>query len=146
LTTAARAPRSGGSQADAALTGVRSQHRERMIFLENRYTGVFEQVDNWWTGFIEELPGCNVQERTLDEARASLKEAIQDVLQANREIGAPRGTGSRGPPTVRAGKLKSRPEPVHATNSGRARPGQRSVGGCTRQWRLGEMSVTTERT
>jgi predicted RNase H-like HicB family nuclease len=41
---------------------------------------------HWWTGFAEELPGCNVQERTLDEARASLKEAIQDVLQANREL------------------------------------------------------------
>jgi predicted RNase H-like HicB family nuclease len=54
--------------------------------MENRYTAVFEQVDNWWTGFVEELPGCNVQERTLDEARASLKEAIQDVLQANREL------------------------------------------------------------
>jgi predicted RNase H-like HicB family nuclease len=54
--------------------------------MENRYTGMFEHVDNWWTGFVEELPGCNVQERTRDEARASLKEAIQDVLQANREL------------------------------------------------------------
>jgi predicted RNase H-like HicB family nuclease len=54
--------------------------------MENRYAGVFEQVDNWWTGFVEELPGCNVQERTLDEARTSLKEAVQDVLQANREL------------------------------------------------------------
>ena len=54
--------------------------------MENQYTGVYEQVDNWWTGFVEELPGCNVQEATLDEARASLKEAIQEVLQANREL------------------------------------------------------------
>ena len=51
-----------------------------------QYTGVFEQVDNWWTGFVEELPGCNVQERTLDEARASLKAAIQEILAANREL------------------------------------------------------------
>ena len=54
--------------------------------MENQYTGVFEQVDIWWTGFVEELPGCNVQEATLDEARASLKEAIQEILQANREL------------------------------------------------------------
>ena len=53
--------------------------------MENQYTGVFEQVGNWWTGLVEELPGCNVQEATLDEARASLKEAIQEVL-ANREL------------------------------------------------------------
>ena len=39
--------------------------------MENRYTGVFEQVGDWWLGYAEELPGCNAQERTLDEARAS---------------------------------------------------------------------------
>ena len=60
--------------------------RGRIDAMENQYTGVFEQVDNWWTGFVEELPGCNVQEATLDEARASRKEAIQESLQANREL------------------------------------------------------------
>ncbi len=54
--------------------------------MENRYTGVFEQVGDWWTGYVEELPGCNVQERTLPEARESLKEAVQLILQANRDI------------------------------------------------------------
>lgn len=57
-----------------------------MTVMENQYTGIFEQVDDWWTGFLEELPGCNVQERTLDEARTSLREAVRDVLQANREL------------------------------------------------------------
>ena len=36
--------------------------------MENRYTGVFEQVGDWWIGHVEELPGCNVQERSLEEA------------------------------------------------------------------------------
>lgn len=52
----------------------------------NLYTGVFEQVGDWWTGFVEELPGCNVQERSLSEARESLKAAVHDVLEANREL------------------------------------------------------------
>jgi predicted RNase H-like HicB family nuclease len=52
----------------------------------NNYTGVFEQVAEWWTGYVEELPGCNVQERTLDEARESLKEAVQLIVHANREL------------------------------------------------------------
>jgi predicted RNase H-like HicB family nuclease len=52
----------------------------------NQYTGVFERVGDWWTGFVEELPGCNVQERTLAEARDSLKAAVQEILQANREL------------------------------------------------------------
>ncbi len=54
--------------------------------MENRYTAVFEAVGKWWTGYVEELPGCNVQERTLEEARESLKEAIRLILQANREL------------------------------------------------------------
>ena len=54
--------------------------------MENRYTAVFEEVEGWWIGNVEELPGCNVQERTLHETRESVKEAIQLVLQANREL------------------------------------------------------------
>ncbi len=54
--------------------------------MANRYTAVFEQIGEWWIGYAEELPGANVQEKTLEEARESLKEAIQLVLQANREV------------------------------------------------------------
>ena len=67
----------------------RSVNREfggRIASMENQYTGVYEEVEGWWTGFVEELPGCNVQERTLEEARVSLKEAVQEVLLANREL------------------------------------------------------------
>jgi len=60
--------------------------RVRMTVMDNRYTGVFEQVGDWWIGHVEELPGCNVQERTLEEARQSLKEAVQLIVQANREL------------------------------------------------------------
>jgi predicted RNase H-like HicB family nuclease len=57
-----------------------------MELVKNRYTAAFEQVGDWWIGHVEELPGCNVQERTLEEARESLKEAIQLVVQANRDL------------------------------------------------------------
>ena len=56
------------------------------VVMENQYTGVFERVGDWWTAYVEELPGCNVQESTLEEARESLKEAIQAIVQANREV------------------------------------------------------------
>lgn len=49
-------------------------------------TAVYEQVDQWWIGSVEELPGANAQERTLEEARESLKEAVQLILEANREL------------------------------------------------------------
>lgn len=57
-----------------------------MLPLEVRYTAVFEQVGDWWMAFAEELPGANSQGRTLEEARESLKEAIQLILEANREL------------------------------------------------------------
>ncbi|MCI0409235.1 MAG: type II toxin-antitoxin system HicB family antitoxin, partial [Acidobacteria bacterium] len=44
------------------------------------------KVGDWWTGYVEELPGCNVQEQTLEEAGTSLKEVIRLILEANREL------------------------------------------------------------
>ncbi len=50
------------------------------------FTAVFQHDGDWWVGWVEELPGANAQERTLDAARESLKEAIRDIIAANREI------------------------------------------------------------
>lgn len=50
------------------------------------FTTVYQQDEGWWIGYVEELPGANVQERTIEEARESLVEAIRDVLEANREL------------------------------------------------------------
>lgn len=52
----------------------------------NTFTAVFEQTDNWWIGYVEELPGANTQGATLEEARENLKEAIQLIIEANREL------------------------------------------------------------
>ncbi len=54
--------------------------------MENQYTGVFEQVGEWWIAYVEELPGCNVQERTQAEDRDSLREAIQLIVHTNRDL------------------------------------------------------------
>lgn len=52
----------------------------------NTFTGVFEKVDDWYIGYVQELPGANVQEKTLAEARESLREAIELILISNREM------------------------------------------------------------
>jgi predicted RNase H-like HicB family nuclease len=46
------------------------------------FTAIFEQVGEWWIGYVEELPGANTQGRTLDEARENLKEAVQLIYAA----------------------------------------------------------------
>jgi predicted RNase H-like HicB family nuclease len=53
--------------------------------MSHTFTAVFEQDGPWWIGYVEELPGANSQGATLDEARENLKEAIQLILEENRE-------------------------------------------------------------
>ena len=49
-------------------------------------TAVYLQVAEGYVAFVEELPGANTQGATLEEAKANLREAVQLVLEANREI------------------------------------------------------------
>lgn len=51
-----------------------------------RFSAVYQEDGDWWLGYVEELPGANSQERTLEECRESLKEAVELVLGANREL------------------------------------------------------------
>ena len=50
------------------------------------FTAIFQEVDEGYIAFVEELPGANSQGSTLEEARSNLKEAIQLVLESNREL------------------------------------------------------------
>ena len=43
-------------------------------------------VPEGYIGFVEEIPGANSQGETLDEVRENLREAVQLVLEANREL------------------------------------------------------------
>lgn len=49
-------------------------------------TAVFEKVPNGYIGYVEELPGANTQGRTLEETRENLKEAVELVIEANRQL------------------------------------------------------------
>lgn len=51
-----------------------------------KLTKVFQQIPEGFIGFVEELPGANTQAPTLEEARASLEEAVNLVLEANRTL------------------------------------------------------------
>ena len=50
------------------------------------FSAIFQNVAEGYIGFVEELSGANSQGNTLDEARTNLKEAIQLVIDSNREI------------------------------------------------------------
>jgi predicted RNase H-like HicB family nuclease len=49
-------------------------------------TAIFMQVPEGYIAFVEELPGANTQGDTLEEARENLREAVELILEANREL------------------------------------------------------------
>ena len=54
--------------------------------MQRTFTAVFQPAEEGgYAAWVEELPGANTQGETLDEARENLKEAIQLMLEFNRE-------------------------------------------------------------
>ena len=52
-----------------------------------KLTAVFEEAEEGgFIAFIEELPGVNTQGETLEESKTNLLEALELVLQTQREI------------------------------------------------------------
>ena len=49
-------------------------------------TAIYEEAEEGgYIGYIAELPGANTQGETMDEVRENLLEAMQMILEANRE-------------------------------------------------------------
>ena len=66
--------------------------------MANTYTAITKHDENWWIGWIEEVPGVNCQERSREELIDNLKEALefnrQEAIQAFIGSKAQRGTRS----------------------------------------------------
>jgi predicted RNase H-like HicB family nuclease len=52
--------------------------------VKSEYTAVVKQEDDWWVGWIEEVPGVNCQEKTLEELRRALEVTLREALEFNR--------------------------------------------------------------
>lgn len=57
--------------------------------MTHTYTAVYHNTGEWWVGTVEEVPGAIAQERTLDEVRESLIEAVQLILEVNQAYAPP---------------------------------------------------------
>ena len=53
--------------------------------MKNEYTAVIKQEDDWWIGWIEEIPGVNCQEKTFDELKETLRITLREALEINRQ-------------------------------------------------------------
>ena len=62
--------------------------------MRTSYTAVIKQDGPWWIGWIEEIPGVNCQESTRSELVESLREALSEAIEFNRqEARAAAGSG-----------------------------------------------------
>ncbi|TVR06795.1 MAG: type II toxin-antitoxin system HicB family antitoxin [Spirochaetaceae bacterium] len=50
----------------------------------NNFTAVIKQDDQWWYGWIEEVPGVNAQEQSREELLVALRECLAEALEMNR--------------------------------------------------------------
>ena len=55
--------------------------------MRNEFTAIIERDDDWYIAYCPEIPGANGQGRTKDEAKKSLAEAIELILEDRREEG-----------------------------------------------------------
>ena len=53
--------------------------------MKNQYTAVVKQDQDWWIGWIEEVPGVNCQEATREALMESLRITLNEALEFNRE-------------------------------------------------------------
>lgn len=57
----------------------------QVITMKNEYTAVVKQENDWWIGWIEEVPGVHCQEKTYEALRETLEVTLREALAFNRQ-------------------------------------------------------------
>jgi predicted RNase H-like HicB family nuclease len=52
--------------------------------MRNKYTAVIKKENDWWIGWVEEIPGVNCQEKTREELLKTLKITLKEALEMNK--------------------------------------------------------------
>lgn len=53
--------------------------------MNNEFTAIIEQDEDWYIAYSPEIPGANGQGKTIEEAKKSLADAIRLILEDRRE-------------------------------------------------------------
>ena len=53
--------------------------------MQNAYTAVVKQEEDFWVGWIEEVPEVNCQERSYKELKETLEVTLREALEFNRQ-------------------------------------------------------------
>jgi len=70
-----------------------------MVNMEMVFTAVFEEVPRaeggGFVAYAEELPGAITEGDTLEEARDNLRDAVEELLEANRQLSGKSSAGKK---------------------------------------------------
>ena len=53
--------------------------------MNHEYTAIIINEDDWWFGWVEEVPGVNCQEKTYEELKRSLEVTLREAIEFNRQ-------------------------------------------------------------
>ena len=62
--------------------------------MERTFEATIEKRDKWYIGWVDAVPGAFSQARTIREVQENLKEAVQLILESQREL-KQEGTGGK---------------------------------------------------
>lgn len=65
--------------------------------LNLEHTAVIKQENDWWIGWIEEVPRVNSQESTRGELLETLRLTLKEALELNRQEARSPHPGSKAP-------------------------------------------------
>ena len=51
----------------------------------NTYTAVLKKDNEWWIGWIKEIPGVNCQEKSREELLETLKITLREAIELNSQ-------------------------------------------------------------
>jgi len=52
--------------------------------MKRKFSAVVKQDEDWWIGWIEEVPGVNCLAKTRDALLRSLRATLKEALEMNR--------------------------------------------------------------
>ncbi len=61
--------------------------------MERTFEATIEKRGKWYIGWVDAVPGAFSQGRTVKEVEENLKEAVQLILESQRELGGEGVTG-----------------------------------------------------
>ena len=56
-----------------------------MVRMKHGYTAVIQRDEDWWVGWVEEVPGVASQGETRQELIENLESALAEALEMNRD-------------------------------------------------------------